>query len=246
MDRMLYVAMASAKQTMQAQSVAANNLANINTTGFRKDLEASMNVNLDGPGHQSRAYSVLSGQGFDPAHGSIMQTDNPLDVAINGDGWLAVQAEDGSEAYTRAGDLRVTNSGMLTTAGGEPVLGNGGPITLPPYSRLEIGADGTISILPVGGDSTTLATVDRLRLVNPPAGNLVKGQDGLMRTRDGNAALADAGVQVIGGSLEKSNVNGVEEMVRQIELARRYEAQIRLMSTAKDLDRSTDQLLRRS
>lgn len=246
MDRMLYVAMAAAKQTMQAQSVSANNLANINTTAFRKDLEASMNVNLNGPGHESRAYSILSGQGFDPTHGSIIQTGNPLDIAINGDGWIAVQANDGSEAYTRAGDLRVTNEGMLVTSGGEPVMGEGGPVTLPPYSSLEIGTDGTISILPVNGDSTALAAVDRLRLVNPPPENLIKGRDGLMRLRDGNNAVADARVQVMSGSLEKSNVNGVEEMVRQIELARRYEAQIRLMSTAKELDRATDQLLRRT
>lgn len=245
MDRMLFVAMAAAKQTMQAQSVAANNLANINTTGFRKDLEASMNVHVNGAGHPSRSYSVLAGQGFDASVSSLMQTGNPLDIAIQGEGWIAVQADDGTEAYTRAGNLQVNANGNLQTAAGQLVLGNGGPITLPPYNRVDVGADGTLSILPIGGNATNLAVVDRIRLVNPPAGDLYKAADGLMRIREGRPeAAADAGVQVVAGSLESSNVNGVDEMIRQIELARRFEAQIRMMSIAQELDQSSDDLLR--
>jgi flagellar basal-body rod protein FlgF len=245
MDRMLYLAMVGAQQTMKAQGVSANNLANVNTTGFRRDLEAFATAPMQGPGHASRAYGVGQGHGIDTTAGSIQQTGNPLDVAISGQGWLAVQADDGTEGYTRAGNLRANANGQLTTAAGNPVLGNGGPIALPPHESVEIAQDGTISVRPRGAPANVTIEVDRLRLVNPDPAGLSKGGDGLIRMAGDEEPAADANVQVVAGALESSNVNAVDAMVRQIELARRFEMQMKMMSAARDTDQASDRLLRR-
>lgn len=244
MDRMLYIAMVGAQQSMRAQAVNANNLANVNTTGFRRDLEAFATASIQGPGHPSRAYGVDRSAGLDTTAGAIVQTGNPLDVAVSGEGWLTVQAADGTEAYTRAGDLRVNANGVVTNGSGRPVIGNGGPVTLPPYEKVEIGSDGTISIRPLGAADGALAQIDRLRLVNPDPATLVKGEDGLVRTTDDQIPPADAAVTVTSGALESSNVNAVDAMVRQIELARQFEMQMKVMSTARDTDNAADRLLR--
>jgi flagellar basal-body rod protein FlgF len=243
MDRLLYLSMSGARQALVAQGVTSHNLANANTTGFRADFEQFRSMPVFGEGFPSRAYAMQERPGFDFKGGSIQHTGNPLDIAIKNEGWLAVQAPDGSEAYTRAGDLRVGASGLLETARGELVLGNGGPIALPPAESLEIASDGTISIRPVGQEATALVTLDRLRLVNPPLENLEKGEDGLFRTRDGQPAEPDAAVQVASGSLESSNVNTVAALVRMIELTRKFEAQIKLMQSAEENDSRSAGLL---
>ncbi len=244
MDRMLYLAMTGARQTMVAQAVNTNNLANTSTTGFKADLEQFRAMPVFGPGQPSRVYAMTERPATDLSFGSINQTGRELDVAIQGDGWLAVQAPDGSEAYTRAGELRVEPSGLLVTGGGHLVLGEGGtPISIPPAEKLEIGVDGTISIRPVGQGENALATLDRIKLVNPELAELTKGEDGLMRTRSGEPALADANVRVISGALETSNVNAVEAMVNMIELARHYEMQVKMMSAAKETDAASTKLL---
>ena len=202
MDRMVYVAMNGAQQRMLAQAVHTNNLANVSTTGFRADLAAFQNVPVTGPGWASRAYAQPQPNGVNLAQGPLITTGRELDVAINGAGFIAVQAPDGSEAYTRAGDLRISGNGVLETGAGHAVLGNGGPISIPPSEKLEIGADGTISMRPVGQSAATLAVVDRIRLVNPPAESLQKGTDGLLRTKDGIPATPDAKVQLATGTLE--------------------------------------------
>lgn len=244
MDRMLYVAMSGAKQTMLAQAVNTNNLANVNTTGFRSDLEAFRSLPVYGPGYPSRVYAQTEMPGTDFLAGTLSTTGRELDVAVNGEGWIAVQAADGSEAYTRAGDLRVTVNGQLETGAGRPVMGNGGPIAVPPFETLEIGADGTISIRPVGQAANALAVVDRIKLVNPPLGQMEKGTDGLMRVKDGKNAAADAAVQLSSGVLESSNVNAVEAMVRMIELGRQFETQIKMMRAAQENDAASAQLMR--
>ncbi|MEQ6341993.1 MAG: flagellar basal-body rod protein FlgF [Gammaproteobacteria bacterium] len=244
MDRMLYVAMSGAKQTMLAQAVNTNNLANVNTTGFRSDLEAFRSLPVYGPGYPSRVYAQTETPGTDLLAGTLSTTGRELDVAVNGAGWIAVQAADGSEAYTRAGDLRVTVNGQLETGAGRPVMGNGGPIAVPPFEKLEIGADGTISIRPVGQAANALAVVDRIKLVNPPLGQMEKGTDGLMRVKDGKSAVADAAVQLSSGVLESSNVNAVEAMVRMIELGRQFETQIKMMRAAQENDAASAQLMR--
>lgn len=244
MDKMLYVAMTGAKQVMRAQEVNSNNLANASTTGFRADLDAFRSVPVVGPGYSSRVYAVDEGQGTKLDSGSVITTGRQLDVAVNGDGWIAVQAPDGSEAYTRAGNLEVNPLGQLLTRDGAAVLGNGGPIVIPPHDKLDIGEDGAISIVPVGQEITTVATIERIRLVKPDAADMYKGTDGLMRVVEGAEAIPDASVKLTSGALETSNVNTVEALVNMISLARQFEAHVKVMSTAKENDESATQLLR--
>jgi flagellar basal-body rod protein FlgF len=165
---------------------------------------------------------------------------------VKGEGWIAVQAPDGGEAYTRAGDLRVDSYGMLTTGAGHPVMGDGGPIAIPPNGKLDIGADGTISIRPLGQGANALAVVDRIKLVKLPPAQVTKGEDGLVRLRGGGQVQPDASVTLVSGALETSNVNAVESMVRLIELARQYETQVKMMKTAEENDGAAAQLLRTS
>jgi len=244
MDRMLYIAMSGARETMRAQAVNTNNLANASTTGFRADLETAVSFPLYGPGQASRVYGVTEGNGLDHSAGALRKTGRELDVAVKGDGWIAVQAPDGSEAYTRAGDLKVDGFGLLTTGAGHPVMGDGGPIAIPPNAKLDIGSDGTISVLPLGQGANALAVVDRIKLVRLPPAQTVKGDDGLVRLKGGGQAEADASVSLVSGTLEASNVNAVESMVRLIELARQYETQVKMMKSAEDNDRSAAELLR--
>jgi flagellar basal-body rod protein FlgF len=228
--------MNGAVQTMRAQTVNTNNLANVSTTGFRADLMASQGQQVYGPGYQSRAYNVNAGHGVDLASGSVIATGNDLDVAVTNDGYTAVQASDGTEAYTRAGDLRFNSVGQLTTGAGHAVLGEGGAVAIPPADKIEIGADGTISIVPTGQESTTLVVVDRIKLVKAEPGQLQKSDEGLLQVKDqeqtGAVLAADASVGVTSGMLESSNVNAIQSMVSMIELARHYEMQVKLMSTA--------------
>lgn len=246
MDRMLYIAMEGARQSLQSQAVNSNNLANASTVGFRADLDSFRALQVQGPGFDSRVYATDQGLGIDFRQGDFQSTGRQLDFAIQGEGWIAVQAPDGSEAYTRAGDLRVTETGLLTNGAGHAVLGNGGPIVLPPFEKLEIGEDGSITVLPLGQPATSMAILDRIKLVNPDPGNLEKGPDGLIRTRDGSVAAADASVMLTSGVLESSNVSAVESMTRMIELARQYEMQIKTMNMAKENDTASARLLQMS
>lgn len=243
MDRMLYIAMSGAKQTMLAQTVNSQNLANVSTAGFREDLLAFSSQEVPGAGLPSRVYSNGYSVGTNMAPGSIHTTGNDLDIAVSGEGWIAVQAPDGSEAYTRAGDLRIDSVGLLTTGAGHPVLGNGGPLAIPPAETIEIGRDGTVSIRPVGQAPNTLAVVDRIKLVNPVAGSLVKGADGLMRRGGGGEVTADAGVTLVSGALEMSNVNAVDALVNMMELSRHFEMQVKIMQTAQENDEASVRLL---
>jgi len=244
-DRMIYLAMSAARQTMNGQAVAANNLANASTSGFKADFEAYRAMPLFGEGQPSRVFALAERPGVDFSTGTIEHTGNDLDVAINGEGFLAVQAPDGSEAYTRAGELQLTATGQLLTRDGLPVLGNGGPIALPPSQAIVIGTDGTITTRPIGQEANTLAQVDRLRLVRPLAATeVVKGPDGLFRMKDGNPAPLDAGVAVTQGALERSNVNPISAMVSMIENARQYEMAVKAMDTAQTMDAEGARVLR--
>ena len=247
MDEMIYVAMNGAKQLERAQAMASHNLANANTVGFRAEMHMFQGVDVEGPGYETRVNTLVTPGGWNSAKGALMTTGNELDVAVNGSGWLAVQAPDGSEAYTRAGDLRVTALGVLTTGAGHPVLGgNGGPIAIPPHSKLSVGADGTVSVISKGQGAETMASVDRLKLVNPATEDLVKGQDGLMHSRDGVNAEADASVRLTSGVLETSNVNVVDTMVDMIGISRRYEMQVQMMKMASDNASASSSVMRMS
>jgi flagellar basal-body rod protein FlgF len=244
MDRMLYVAMSGAKETLRAQAVNSHNLANVSTTGFRADLAAFQTRAVDGTGWASRAYAANTTVGWNEHSGAIVSTGRDLDVAIQGKGWLAVQGPDGNEAYTRAGDLSVDATGTLRNGAGRVVLGDAGPITVPPYTSIFIARDGTISIVPQGQSASTTATVGRLKLVNPQPETVERSEDGLFRLRDGTAASPDATVQVAAGALESSNVNAADAMVNMIELARRFEMQVKAITTAEQNAASASQLMR--
>ncbi len=247
MDKVLYLASSAGKEIMFAQTQNANNLANANTVGFKEDLAYAKSLPVFGPGLDSRVYAITEGKGSDVTAGSLMTTGNELDVAINGRGWFAVQGQDGTEGYTRAGNLSVTPSGMLTTAAGHPVFGNSGsPITIPPYEKLEIGTDGTITIRPIGQTPATLAVVDRIKMVQPDETKISKSEDGLFRMNDGTTAVADARVSMASGVLETSNVNVVASMVSMMELAKKFEMQIKVMEKANELDTASQQIMKLS
>lgn len=235
--------MSGAKETLRAQTANNHNLANANTNGFKADLSAFQSRAVQGPGYASRVYSTDASIGWDNSSGAVTATGQSLDVAIQGSGWFAVQAADGSEAYTRAGDLHVDAGGMLVTATGTPVMGDGGPISVPPYSSINVGRDGTVSIVPAGQQASTMAAVGRIKLVNPPAAELTRGDDGLFRSRTGDVAASDASVTVTSGALESSNVNIADAMVKMIELSRRFELQVKAMKTAEEDAQSSAKLL---
>ena len=246
MDRLLYISMTGANQNLQAQTSISHNLANVSTTGFRADLDAYTSLALQGPGYDTRVYNQHQRAGVDFAIGSMMTTGRDLDVAIQGDGFIAVQAADGSEAYTRAGDLRVDNNGFLTTGTGLMVLGETGPITIPPYQKLDIGTDGSISIVAIGQTAETVAVVDRIRLVNPDVGQLQKGTDGLLRLPADVVAEPDASVTLASGVLESSNVNAVSELVQLLDNSRQYELNVKMMKAAEEADEASAKLIRSS
>ena len=244
MDEMIYVAMTGARQIEYAQAINNNNLANASTTGFRADLHAFESLPVEGPGNDSRVNAVLTEGGTDFAAGPVSATGRKLDVAVQGDGFIAVQAPDGTEAYTRAGDLRIEEGGLLTTGAGHLVIGNGGPVAIPPSASLEIGVDGTISIQPLGQGPETLAIVDRIKLVNPDIAELQKGSDGLIYTQDLEAAPADAKVKLTSGALEHSNVNVARTLVNMIELTLQYDMQVNMIKASEENADAASQVMR--
>jgi flagellar basal-body rod protein FlgF len=229
---------------MLAQAASNNNLANANTTAFRADFSDFRAMPVYGPGHPTRVYAMAERSATDMRPGVLQTTGRDLDMAIQGPGWFAVQAGDGREAYTRAGDLRIATGGLLTNGAGQVVLGNGGPIVLPPADKIEVGVDGTISIVGVGQPANSLTVIDRIKLVNPDTRAMVKGDDGLMRMKDEGDVEPSAGVRLVAGALESSNVNVVEALVQQITLARQYELQVKMMRTAGENDSATTQMMK--
>lgn len=244
MDKLLYIAMSGAKETLRAQAANNHNLANASTTGFRADMSAFQSRAVTGSGYASRVYATNSTIGWDASVGSLLATGRDLDVGIQGPGFIAVQGRDGREAYTRAGDLRVDPSGLLMNGAGHVVLGDGGPISVPPHAAISVAGDGSISIVPLGQGPETTATLGRIKLVNPPQATLVRGEDGLFRTTDGAPAPADAAVQLASGTLEASNVNVADAMVQMIELARQFDLQVKAMHTADQDGAASAQLLK--
>jgi flagellar basal-body rod protein FlgF len=244
MDRFLYISMTGAKESLRAQGTNNHNLANASTTGFRADLSAFQSRAVAGAGHASRAYATNTTVGWDASQGALISTGRDLDVGVNGPGWIAVQGTDGREAYTRAGDLRIDPTGVLLNGAGRTVMGEGGPISVPPHTSLMIAADGTISIVPVGQGPETTSQVGRIKMVNPPAESLARGEDGLFRTIDGADAPPDANVRLSSGVLESSNVNIADAMVNMIELSRHFDLQVKAMRTAEENAAASAQLLK--
>jgi len=244
MDRLIHTSLSAMRAAMARQTTTANNLANASTTGFRAEMAATSPLWVKGPGLPDRA--VASGEviAADMSAGSIAQTGRPLDVALGGSALLAVQASDGDEAYTRRGDLMIGDSGLLTTGDGHPVLGEGGPITLPPADSVRIDKDGQLWIVPAGGDPQSPQQVDRLKLADATGSAIVKHVDGLFRVRDGGALPSDPDARLTPAALEGSNVDTSAALVAMIEASRAWETQVKLMTTARDLDAATTNLMR--
>ena len=243
MDRMIYVAMSGAKQALGQQATVAHNLANLTTNGFRAETSVFRAVPVVGEGAPTRAFVVDSTPGADFTPGVIQTTGRDLDIAVQGKGWIAVQAADGSEAYTRNGSLQLNANGVLQTRNGNAVLGDGGPLSIPSDTLITIAGDGTVSTVPTGNRPSANSTVGRIKLVNPPESSLERGNDGLFRVRDGAAAPADAKVRVVSGSLETSNVNAVDAMVSMIALARQFDMQMKMLQNAEGNAGKAAQLL---
>jgi flagellar basal-body rod protein FlgF len=244
MDRLVDIARTGMRGAMARQTAIANNLANASTTGFRAEIMNASARWLDGQTFKSRAEQVDQVIAADMKAGAVKETGNPLDVALGGDGMLAVQANDGSEGYTRRGDLVLSDSGLLTTGDGHPVLGEGGPITLPPADSINIARDGSIWIVPQGGQIDQPQQVDVLKVVSPKGSSVLKGTDGLFREANGGTLPQDPLAEVTAGSLEGSNVNATATLVQMIEASRAWQGQIKLVETAKDIDSSGASLMR--
>ena len=242
MDRMIYTAMTGAKHILEQQATTAHNLANATSTGFRAQVDSFRAVPLLGNGMPTRVFVVDATVGADFNPGPIQATNRDLDVAIQGKGWLTVQRADGSEGFTRNGSLKVSENGLLQTASGLTVVGDGGPISIPPDVAISIAKDGTVSSVSNGTLPGPSNAIGRLKLVNPPEEDLVRSEDGLFVTKSGNAEV-DATVNVVSGALEGSNVNVVDAMVTMISLARQFETQMKLLQSAENNANKASQLL---
>ncbi|MGL4475081.1 MAG: flagellar basal-body rod protein FlgF [Shewanella sp.] len=241
----MYIAMSGAKQNMHSLAIRANNLANANTDGFKADIEQARSMQAFGHGLPTRVFAMTENPAADFTPGSIRTTGRDLDVAIKDKGWFAVQAADGSEAYTRSASLQIDESGLLRNDRGNPVMGDGGPIVLPiPIEKVQIATDGTISVRPQGAAANVIEEVGRLKLVNPDEKNLMRGEDGLFRQMSGEIAPVDEAVLVQAGAVEGSNVNAVHEMVSLIDLQRQFEMQVKMMKTGEEINRASTALMR--
>ncbi len=242
MDRLIYTAMTGAKHILEQQATTAHNLANATTTGFRAQLDSFRAVPVISDGLPTRAFVVDSTVGSDFTPGAIQQTGRDLDVAVQGKGWIAVESEDGAEAYTRNGSLMLSENGVLQTQNGLNVMGESGPISIPPDVTIAIAKDGTVSAIPKTGSPTAVNVLGQIKLGNPPDASLVRGDDGYFRTKDGSPAAADPNVTLVDGALEGSNVSVVEAMVNMISLGRQFEMQMKLLQNAENNANKASQL----
>ncbi|RRJ85010.1 flagellar basal body rod protein FlgF [Aestuariirhabdus litorea] len=243
MDRALFISMSGAKQNMLGQTIHANNLANATTTGFKGDFEQARSMPVWGETYPTRAYAMTENPGTNQASGTLIQTGQDLDVAVRGDGWIAAQNGAGETVYTRTGNLRVDSDGALRNSEGLAIMGNGGPIVLPEFDKLDIAPDGTITIRGVGENPNALAEVDRILLVNPDKSRLEKGSDGFFRVKGEEGVAPDAAVTLEPGFLEGSNVNAVSEMISMLSLSKQFQVQVKMMSTAEENQKSVERLL---
>lgn len=246
MDKIAYTSLSAMRGAMARQAAIANNLANANTTGFRAEIASVRSLWVQGGGLESRAPASEEVLAADMRAGAIAETGRDLDIAIAGDQLLAVQGKEGDEAYTRRGDLVRADSGLLTTGDGTPVIGNQGPITIPPADSVKIGEDGRIWIVPTGGDPNQPQEIDRLKLVSPVGSKIKKSLDGLFRVEggDGGALPADPTAKLITKSLEGSNVDPTKALVDMIEASRAWDAQVKLVQSAREIDTDAADLMR--
>ena len=246
MDKALYVAMTGAQATLRAQAAVAHNLANVGTSGFKSLLHLTDAAPIEGEGLPSRVNTLVEIGGFDASGGPLITTGNPLDFALQGNNrWLAVQASDGGEAYTRAADLKVDANGVLMNQRGQPVLNaDGSPFTVPPYQSLNIGADGTVSIVAQGEQGGTSTEVGRIRIIEAEPRQLKRGEDGLFRLPPTVDPTLAEGSILMSGVIESSNVNATEQLVHMISLSRQFEMNLKLINSGDQNAQAANSLLR--
>ena len=243
MDRLIYTSLTAMRGSMSRQTAIANNLANAQTPGFRADIANAQSLWLDGNGLDARAMASEEVRGADMRAGTVTQTGRDLDIAMQGDALLVVQAENGEEAYTRRGDLQISPSGLLTTGDGHPVQGGQGPVTIPPADAISIDQEGRVWIVPQGGDPENPQEVDRLRLATPVGSEIAKGLDGLFRVKGGGILPDDPEARLLTRSIEGSNVTATSALVEMIEASRSWDTQLKMISDVRDMDSATANLM---
>lgn len=242
MDPALYISMTGAKRSLAEQGVYSNNLANVNSPGFRQDLYQAQSLYLNGSNLPTQVYTASEMSAIDTKAGPMMSTNRELDAAIRGKGWFVIQNENGRQALSRMGSFLVNDAGLLTTSNGDLVMGEGGPISIPPYESIQLAEDGSISVVPLGEKPSAVTILDRLLLVNPNQKQLFKGGDGNVYLRGGTQDFsADAQVRIAPRTLEGSNVNAVDQMVHMINASKEFETQLKLM---KSVDENQEVLAR--
>ena len=246
MDRLIWTAVSGMSASMARQRMVANNMANAQTIGFRAEMMQFTPVTLKSPQIEARALTDGEVRSARMEAGSLVETGRPLDIALAGEALLGVQAENGDEAYTRRGDLALTPSGLLVNGEGRPVLGEGGPISVPPGSEVSIAPDGAVLVRDATSPDAPLAQLDKLKLASPAGSRIAKGLDGLFRVEGGGVLPTDPEAQLTAGSLEQSNVRPSEVLVQMIEAQRLYDMRTKLIATAKELDEGGASLMRLS
>ena len=243
MDRLIYTSLTAMRGSMSRQTAIANNLANAQTPGFRADIANAQSLWLDGNGLDARAMASEEVLGADMRAGTVTQTGRDLDIAMQGDALLVVQAENGEEAYTRRGDLQISPSGLLTTGDGHPVQGGQGPVTIPPADAISIDQEGRVWVVPQGGDPENPQEVDRLRLATPTGSEIAKGLDGLFRVKGEGILPDDPEARLLTRSIEGSNVTATSALVEMIEASRSWDTQLKMISDVRDMDSATANLM---
>ena len=246
MDRLTQVALNSMRLMTENQNITTSNLATSSSIGFQRDMSDNLgSVYLKSQNSvEDRVFGTRGENGIDTSRGQMIPTDNSLDVAVEGQGYLVTQTPKGDQTLTRRGDMKVGVDGFLRNGDGNLMIGGGGPINIPPYKKIEVGSDGTISILPLGDEGTILTPVGRLQLVSTPAQNLSRGLDSFIRPKDGQIPQPDPNIKLNSKVLESSNVNTVDTLVSLVEHSRSYDIKVKLISTAKEIDTETSKLMR--
>lgn len=244
MDRLVYTAVSGMNASMMRERMTASNMANAQTIGFKAEVMQAQAVTLDGPQLDVRALNRSEVKGANMKEGAIIATGRPLDVAMTGNTMLAVQSVDGQEAYTRRGDLSVSNTGVVENGEGLPVLGETGPLMVPPGSTVSISQDGSVMVRDPSVPEQEPQKIDRLKLVSTAGSQLEKDLAGVFRVPGGGVLPVDDNAKVIPESVEQSNVNSSEVLVDMIESQRLFDLRTKLVSTAKELDEGSSKLMR--